>query len=561
MKTLLITLLLSISIFGQSELLLLMDDDNPMFATSGIPLEYSINPLGIRISMTRSVIEVNDTLHYFEENTGSNPVNWWITKRTSTDGIHFTASSDTLIEVSGGGTYDDKGTADPTVIYDGVGDWKMWFDALSSSSTWDSIGYGTSTDGLTWTNEGGVIGKGSSGAWDGNAVHHPVCIKYNGTYYLYYSGSKDTSNGNGVVGEIGLATSTDGLTFTKEASNPVLNRGAYGSWDGGYLRPSAPQLINGIWYMWYWGYSNTTTKHATGLATSTDLINWTKQGIVLDRNGSGSTATTFVLKEGTDTRDKILQMWFTVYPGDTAMFATVSSPLPEGATKIDNFTTTPDISYGDFVEGAPTNVRSPNYIHFFKVSVTDNITPDAIKMNIGAYISIGQYTTGKIRIAIYSDSSGTPKNLLNTSTEKDWASVQLNTWNDFALDSAVALSSGSYWLGVWSSAQYKKTLGAGGTNNLGSFSAAYTGTFPVSVTVDASYGYNDIDMIIMDTKANVWQTTLASEPTAVYFNSILGNKKTSVAGCTTQFDWYWASNVLYIYSTENPDVRYQISYK
>lgn len=53
-----------------------------------------------------------------------------------------------------------------------------------------------------------------------------------------------------------------------------------------------------------------------------------------------------------------------------------------------------------------------------------------------------------------------------------------------------------------------------------------------------------------------WQATVTTEPTAVWFDGTFGDKKTSVANLVNEFDWYWDSNVLYVYAITDPDARY-----
>ena len=89
---------------------------------------------------------------------------------------------------------------DSTVVYDGVGDWKMWFDAKNVSDVWDKLGYATSADGTTWTKVGSQLERGAGGAWDDGFIHHPTVIKYGGVYYMFYAGGKNATSGY----EIGL---------------------------------------------------------------------------------------------------------------------------------------------------------------------------------------------------------------------------------------------------------------------------------------------------------------------------------------------------------------------
>ena len=78
-----------------------------------------------------------------------------------------------------------------------------------------------------WVDQGVVLEAGVQGEWDlylwgGFAFS---VIKKDGTYYLYYQGSSDyrTDFDETVLWRsIGVATSTDGIHFTKYAGNPIL---------------------------------------------------------------------------------------------------------------------------------------------------------------------------------------------------------------------------------------------------------------------------------------------------------------------------------------------------
>ena len=53
--------------------------------------------------------------------------------------------------------------------------------------------------------------------------------------------------------------------------------------------------------------------------------------------------------------------------------------------------------------------------------------------------------------------------------------------------------------------------------------------------------------------SNVWQAACTTEPEVVFFDGAVGTNQASVAACTSTGDWYWSSNVLYTYSTTDPD--------
>jgi len=84
--------------------------------------------------------------------------------------------------------------------------------------------------------------------------------------------------------QIGLATSSDGILWTRHAANPVVTVGNWGDYDDIWLGTPAVIRKSGIYEMWYssastQSYNVVTEKFDTvGLcfAYSTDGINWTK---------------------------------------------------------------------------------------------------------------------------------------------------------------------------------------------------------------------------------------------------------------------------------------------
>ncbi|MBN1294215.1 MAG: T9SS type A sorting domain-containing protein [Candidatus Latescibacteria bacterium] len=230
-------------------------------------------------NLLRWVMKENNRYVMYTENYSDEV--WHIKKKYSGDGITWGPVGDALLNPGGTGAFDENGQADPTVIKDAENDYKMWYDALSGINVW-TIGYATSTDSDLWTHQGKVLGLSENG-WDSRGIHHPVVIKYEGTYYMYYSGW-DSSPG----WSLGLAVSHDGSLWEKYEENPVLYSGDEGAFDDNKIRPSKPFMIEDTWYMLYWaddgsGFDN-LPKDYVGLAVSTDLYNWTKKGQVYPQN-------------------------------------------------------------------------------------------------------------------------------------------------------------------------------------------------------------------------------------------------------------------------------------
>ncbi len=50
-----------------------------------------------------------------------------------------------------------------------------------------------------------------------------------------------------------------------------------------------------------------------------------------------------------------------------------------------------------------------------------------------------------------------------------------------------------------------------------------------------------------------WRAALSSAPNQVFFNGVRGTRKSGTSALTAARTWYWASGVLYVYSTSDPD--------
>lgn len=210
-------------------------------------------------------------------------------------------------------TWKSTGVVEPSVIYEG-GVWKMWYrgfnatDAVLGYSTspdglnytdqgyvttlnfgwcpnvkkidgtyyliWSSGAGGptpafyrkTSADGITWSAAVSILVNGSAAAWDGVPGNNEFW-KEGSTWYMIYEAKGVVSGG----WRLGLATSSDGLTWTKYAGNPVFGNASGDSAGGPYI-----QKYDGVYYMSYHYSQVDGTVTDIGMVQSTDLITWTK---------------------------------------------------------------------------------------------------------------------------------------------------------------------------------------------------------------------------------------------------------------------------------------------
>jgi len=64
------------------------------------------------------------------------------------------------------------------------------------------------------------------------------------------------------------------------------------------------------------------------------------------------------------------------------------------------------------------------------------------------------------------------------------------------------------------------------------------------------------DVAIRKNIPNVWQATCTTEPSDLFIDETFGDEKTAIANLVNEYDWFWDSNVLYVYSATDPDSAY-----
>ena len=128
-----------------------------------------------------------------------------------------------------------------------------------------------------------ILNPGLTGSWDNQAVIYGFVLN-EGILKMWYYGANAPLTGN-----VGLATSSDSLSWTKYFSNPVL---AKDTKDPTELEVASPSVIkiNNLYKMWYLSTTNFTGSgnevYRIKYATSTDGINWSLQGYVLRKRSS-----------------------------------------------------------------------------------------------------------------------------------------------------------------------------------------------------------------------------------------------------------------------------------
>lgn len=169
--------------------------------------------------------------------------------------------------------------------------------------------------------------SGKAVKWEERNVLNPSAVVRDGKVYMIYRAQDEA-----MTSRLGLAVSDDGLHFTKEPA-PVFypasdNMTAY-EWPGGVEDPRIVESEDGTYILTYTSYDGKTARLC--LASSKDLRNWEKHGLVLGEGKykdtwSKSGAIVSRLESGRIIATRINGLYW-MYFGDTDLFMATSDDL------------------------------------------------------------------------------------------------------------------------------------------------------------------------------------------------------------------------------------------
>jgi predicted GH43/DUF377 family glycosyl hydrolase len=129
--------------------------------------------------------------------------------------------------------------------------------------------------------------------WEEKDVFNPAIVVKDGKLYMLYRAQDKVGKPAG-TSRIGLAVSTDGFHFARSPS-PVLypdnDAEKKSEWEGGCEDPRVVEDDKGTYYMTYTAYDGTMARLL--IATSKDLLHWTKKGHAFAKAYNGKYANTW----------------------------------------------------------------------------------------------------------------------------------------------------------------------------------------------------------------------------------------------------------------------------
>ncbi len=146
------------------------------------------------------------------------------------------------------GTWDIHMNAGDVIRVNGT--YYFYFSCRSNNVHDLSIGLATSTDGITWKRHGNGPVLTVSQSWERNGVYFPSVVHENGLFTMMYSDAPDFSSPS-----FGIATSADGIHWTKNSKNPVIVKTSqHHSWAPDEISYPHLKKINGVYRAYYTGF-------------------------------------------------------------------------------------------------------------------------------------------------------------------------------------------------------------------------------------------------------------------------------------------------------------------
>lgn len=237
------------------------DTPNVTRELAGFPDESYINPGAV-------LVDDDGTFHMFANAFTAWPGTVSFPHLTSTDGVAWTLSASSPAFTSEDVPFAEPGADVSTGFIADDGTWTLVLGSVNFTDPW-AIGRATAPgpDGPWTIDPEPILTAGAEGDWDAGGLSWPSVVRGDEGWAMYYAAAERPRT---PTQAIGLATSTDGITWTKHPE-PVLEPGA--TWDAAGIDRPRVQRTDAGWLMIYAGAGQSLSDR--GLAWSDDGVSWT----------------------------------------------------------------------------------------------------------------------------------------------------------------------------------------------------------------------------------------------------------------------------------------------
>jgi predicted GH43/DUF377 family glycosyl hydrolase len=157
---------------------------------------------------------------------------------------------------------------------------------------------------------GPVVLRPETGAeWERGGLYKSWLMEYESRYYLFYNAKNHTEPP--WIEQTGVAISTDLINWERYHANPIVKVGEKGAFDDLFASDPAVYRYEDYWALFYFG--NSTDGYARdGVAISPDLFHWDKiDKILIDVGAPGSIDSQYAHKPALIARDGRLYHFYT----------------------------------------------------------------------------------------------------------------------------------------------------------------------------------------------------------------------------------------------------------
>jgi predicted GH43/DUF377 family glycosyl hydrolase len=221
-----------------------------------------------------AVLYHDGQFHMFRNGFLAWPAEVQIAYTVSDDGITWEKVGEDPVLRTEDVEYSEVAALASSALVEADGTWVLYFYTWPRVNDSDSVGgIGRATapapEGPWTPDEALVLTPGDGGAWDSGQLMSPSVVKHEDMYYMYYA-----HRGPNQPDEIGMATSEDGITWTKY-DDPVLTPAEdEEAWDSEHVLQPSVAITDDGWVMMYKSFSGAQQNQAIGFAISEDGIEW-----------------------------------------------------------------------------------------------------------------------------------------------------------------------------------------------------------------------------------------------------------------------------------------------